>query len=132
MAKRPWKTAGDLWGNLKSRARQMRKDPTPAEELLWSRLRRNLIDGNHFRRQHTIGPAVPDFYCGAAKLVIELDGPIHERQRKEDLLRQEWLESNGFRVLRFTNERALNHTDEVVAEITAAVRAYNPRYRKSR
>jgi very-short-patch-repair endonuclease len=111
-----------LWDKLKPRARDHRLNPTPAEAKLWSRLRCNLVEGVHFRRQHVIGPAIVDFYCGSAKLIVEVDGPIHERQALEDRLREEWLESNGFRVLRFTNERVLNDLDEVVAEITQTVR----------
>jgi very-short-patch-repair endonuclease len=122
MAKDPWKTPGDLWGDLKGRARKMRLRPTPAEAKLWPRVRRNLVEGVHFRRQHTVGPAIVDFYCGAAKLVVEIDGPIHLRQVAEDRLRQEWLEKNGYRVLRFTNLRVLEHLDPVVEEISAVVR----------
>ncbi len=118
----PWKTAGDLWGKLKPRARKMRLRPTPAEALLWSRVRANQVLGVHFRRQHTIGPAIVDFCCAAAKLVVEVDGLIHERQSNEDRLRQNWLEARGFRVLRFTNERVQQDVDAVIAEIVEALR----------
>jgi len=118
----PWKTAGDLWGELKPRARKMRVRPTAAEALLWSRVRANQVLGLHFRRQHAIGPAIVDFYCAAAKLVVEVDGPIHERHVNEDRLRQDWLDARGFRVLRFTNERVQQDVDAVIAEIAKALR----------
>ena len=128
MSKRdPWKTAGDLWGTLKPRAHKMRQRPTAAEALLWSRVRANQVLGFHFRRQHAIGPAIVDFCCAAAKLIVEVDGPIHERQVNEDRLRQQWLEAQGFRVLRFTNDRVLQDVDGVVAEIADAMRTMLPK-----
>ncbi len=62
------------------RARQLRREPTREEALLWERLRRNQLDGLHFRRQQIIDGFIVDFYCHAAGLVVEVDGPIHTRQ----------------------------------------------------
>jgi very-short-patch-repair endonuclease len=117
-----WKTPPRLWQKLKPRARIMRHEPTPAEALLWSRLRNSQVAGLRFRRQHTIGEAIADFYCSEAMLVVEVDGPIHRQRQGPDRVRQEWLESQRYQVLRFTNDRVLAETDAVVAEIGAVVR----------
>ena len=73
-----WKTSPQLWHRLKPLAREMRLNPTPAEDRLWQRLRRSQIHGTPFRRQHTIERFIVDFYCPQAQLVIELDGPINQ------------------------------------------------------
>ncbi|HEX5280572.1 MAG TPA: DUF559 domain-containing protein [Micropepsaceae bacterium] len=86
-------------------ARALRSDMTEAEHTLWSYLRRKQIGGLRFRRQQPIGPYIVDFYCPAAKLVIELDGGQHneESRRLYDESRTRWLESEGFCVLRIAN-----------------------------
>ena len=86
-------------------ARALRSDMTDAEHTLWSYLRRKQIGGLRFRRQQPIGPYVVDFYCPAAKLVVELDGGQHTEQahRLYDEARTQWLESEGFHVLRIAN-----------------------------
>ena len=66
------------------RAKQMRRELTPAERVLWNTLRRNQLDGCHFRRQQVIDGYICDFYCHATALVVETDGPIHDRQRGYD------------------------------------------------
>jgi very-short-patch-repair endonuclease len=93
---------GDLWEKLRPLAREMRHAPTPAEDMLWQHLRRHQL-GMQFRRQHGIGQFIVDFYCRQAKLVIEVDGAIHQYTGEEDAVRQEFIESLGFRVIRFTN-----------------------------
>jgi very-short-patch-repair endonuclease len=122
MGKDSWKTAGDLWGKLKPRAREMRAEPTPTEARLWARLRNGQIEGLRFRRQHAIGPAIVDLVCADALLVVEIDGPIHAHQLQADRLRQQWLETQGLRVLRFSNDRVDCDEEGVVAEIAAAAR----------
>jgi very-short-patch-repair endonuclease len=72
-----------------------------------------------FRRQHSFERFIVDFYCGQAKLIVEVDGPIHQYQGEEDLIRQQYLESNNLKVLRFTNEAVLNHIDEVIKQISS-------------
>lgn len=69
-------------------ARSLRKNMTVSEQLLWARLRTNRLDGFHFRRQQVIAGFIVDFYCHAAKLVIEVDGPIHDFQHQEDNKRE--------------------------------------------
>jgi very-short-patch-repair endonuclease len=118
-----WRTAGALWTGLKPRARQMRTEATPAEELLRERLRGRKVQGARFRRQHTISRFVVDFYCAEARLVIEVDGPIHDDQVQEDAQRQAILESQGFRVLRFTNASVEREMDAVLSKIGDALAA---------
>ncbi len=96
----------------------MRQAPTGAEDVLWQRLRNRQIKGYKFRRQHALDRFIVDFYCRDANLVLEVDGPIHERQGEEDKQRQEYLNLMGFQVIRFTNEQVLCDTQNVLAEIT--------------
>ena len=86
-------------------ARKLRRDMTESELKLWADLRGKRFGGLRFRRQQPIGPYVADFYCAAARLIIEVDGGHHTAARNvaNDAARTEWLEANGFRVLRITN-----------------------------
>lgn len=99
--------------------RALRSAPTTAEGVLWSGLRRRQLCGRRFRRQHSIGPYVVDFYCPAERLVVEVDGGVHERTERGDydLARTRYLESLGLRILRFTNEAVLHHGDDVLEMI---------------
>lgn len=112
-----WQTSPELWQKLKPVARQMRREPTPAEKQLWDKLKNKQLLGFKFRRQHTIDRFIVDFYCGEARLVVEVDGSIHEYTQEEDALRQEFLESLGLRVIRFRNEEVLNFLDGVLEKI---------------
>jgi len=106
----------------------MRKNPTPAEEKLWQHLRRKQVLGYKFRRQHAFERFIVDFYCHDAGLVIEVDGPIHQYTPEEDAIRQEFLESQGLRVLRFTNEQVMMNIEEVLKTITRVLQeAEGPR-----
>jgi very-short-patch-repair endonuclease len=97
----------------------MRHTPTEAEDKLWQHLRNRQLTGLKFRRQHSIERFIVDFYCAEAKLIIEIDGPVHEYSEEEDVIRQEFLESRGFRVLRFTNEHVFNSLDDVLKQVAA-------------
>jgi very-short-patch-repair endonuclease len=121
MSKRKLDTDTALWHKLKLAAREMRHKPTPAEKALWQRLRNRQIANARFRRQHNIDRFIADFYCAEAGLAIELDGPIHQYSEEADQIRQEILESLGFRVLRFTNEQVLTALPEVIDAICAAL-----------
>ena len=110
-----------LWEMLKPLGRQMRKEPTPAEKKLWERVRKKRILGHKFRRQHAIDRFIVDFCCADARLIVEVDGPIHDYTQEEDAIRQEFLESLGFQVVRFTNDEVLNEIDRVVEAIETAV-----------
>jgi adenine-specific DNA-methyltransferase len=102
---------------LKTKARQLRKNQTDAEKLLWSRLRRRQVGNNKFRRQHAIGPYIVDFVCLSGKLIIELDGGQHAEQAAYDERRTAFLESEGFKVLRFWNTEVLMETEAVLEVI---------------
>ncbi len=100
-------------------ARQMRKDPTKEEEVLWSALRNRQIDGVYFRRQRPVGRFILDFYCEKARLGIEVDGGIHERRdvRENDRERQEELQRRGITMLRFRNGEILQNLPFVIQTI---------------
>ena len=99
-------------------ARDLRRRQTPAEAALWSRLQRQQL-GVTFRRQHVIGPFVVDFCCLTARLVVELDGSIHDLEdvREQDAWRTEYLEERGLTVLRFANDDVLTQPELVIAAI---------------
>jgi very-short-patch-repair endonuclease len=115
------RAGGRLWEKLQPIAREMRHDPTPAENTLWQKLRGNQLDGLYFRRQHGIGRFIVDFCCCQAKLVIEVDGSIHQYTVEEDAIRQEFIESLGFRVIRFTNDEVLNDLVHVLIRIKETI-----------
>ena len=116
-----WRTNGPLWQILRPQARGMRTEATSAEALLWTRLRKSQVCGVRFRRQHALNRYVVDFFCPAVRLVVEVDGPIHDFQDDADGQRQSVLEKQGFRFLRFTNASIENDLDQVVREIEQAV-----------
>lgn len=105
---------------VQQRARELRQQMTPAEKLLWSRLRNKQLNGLKFRRQHPLGPFIADFYCAARRLVVEIDGDIHDLQPERDAARTEQFEQYGYRVIRFRNEQVLNDIESVLAAIEAA------------
>ncbi|MDQ6921750.1 MAG: DUF559 domain-containing protein [Candidatus Dormibacteraeota bacterium] len=90
---------------------------TGVELLLWSRLRRQQLGGNRFRRQAPIGPYIVDFACFQARLLIEIDGPSHDARVHYDGKRTAWLVRRGFRVIRFTADEVLSRLDEVLETI---------------
>ena len=106
-----------VWNELKPIAREFRREATRAEAALWRALRNGLGGHLKFRRQHVIGSYIVDFYCPAANLVIEVDGPIHESQRERDADPQSYLELQQLTVLRFTNEAVLAHLPDVLSRI---------------
>ena len=102
-------------------ARQLRHTLTTDEAKLWAHLRAHRLDGIGFRRQHAIGPYITDFCAPSKKLVIELDGSQHLNQSGRDRERTAYLESRGYRVLRFYNSEVANHLENVLAAILEAV-----------
>ena len=115
---RPYR-GGYQFAGLRELARELRKKPTSAEEILWQLLRNRQLLGFKFRRQHQFGDYVADFYCREAHLVIECDGSVHEGkdQWHHDQNRDVYMIGHGIRVLRFTNERVLNDTEGILNEI---------------
>jgi very-short-patch-repair endonuclease len=99
------------------RARQLRQNLTDAERLVWARLRGRRFAGYKFRRQIPLGKYILDFVCFDQRLIIELDGGQHTLQKEYDDVRTAWLESQGFRVLRFWNHDVLEDWDTVEEEI---------------
>ena len=110
--------APDRYTILKEFAREIRKNMTLSETLLWEQLRR-LPSTFHFRRQHIIGDYIVDFVCLEQSLVIEVDGGYHSepRQIEDDIFRTEKLNKYGFTVLRFKNEQITDNIDEVMRVI---------------
>jgi very-short-patch-repair endonuclease len=102
-------------------ARHLRKLPTPAEKKLWMALRGNKLKGLHFRRQHAIGKYIIDFICVKRKLAIELDGTQHLEQSDYDIQRTAYLESQGYKVIRFWNDQIMNDIEGVIRSIEAAL-----------
>ncbi|NVK85335.1 MAG: DUF559 domain-containing protein, partial [Cytophagia bacterium] len=105
---------------LKEFASELRKNETEAERILWANLRDGQIDGFKFRRQHIIGNYIADFVCLPLKLIIEIDGSVHQLPdvKDNDEFRTEWLESQGFRVIRFTNREVVSQLDRTKLMIT--------------
>ena len=111
-----WRTTAAI----QDRARELRREQTPAERKLWSRLRRKQIYGLKFRRQHPIGRFIVDFCCVPQTLVIEVDGDSHSVQGEYDRERTAWLEDRGYRVIRFTNRQVERQIDAVLDRIARA------------
>ena len=103
------------------RARQLRKEMTPAEKKLWAYLRGNKINGVKFRRQHAVGSYILDFCAIQKKLIIELDGSQHLDQEEYDEERTKYLAAQGYRVLRFWNNQVMNDIESVIKEIAYAL-----------
>lgn len=101
-------------------ARKFRKEQTRSEAILWQYLRNRKHHGLKFKRQHRIGNFIVDFYCRELKLVVELEGGVHEipDQQEYDAVRFEELQNRGLRILRFKNEEVLNNPDAVLKQIT--------------
>ncbi len=108
-----------------ARARTLRSEPTRTEAKLWKHLRQLDI---HFRREAPIGPYVVDFVCHKAKLIVEVDGGVHDRTdvAVRDLNRDGWLTAQGYRVLRIPTKRIEIDIETVVAEISKAVGVFVP------
>jgi lysyl-tRNA synthetase class 2 len=99
--------------NTRHHAIELRREQTPAERKLWSRIRDDQL-GVNFRRQHAIGNYITDFCSPKAKLIIELDGSQHLHQEAYDEQRTTYLEVRGYKVLRFWNRDVMDHIDEVL------------------
>lgn len=98
-------------------SRKLRRDQTPAERIVWSKLRGRQINGRKWRRQQPIDQYVVDFLCPELKLIVEIDGDVHAFQETRDEKRQAYLETQGFRVVRFTNNDIIKNLDGVLAVI---------------
>ena len=106
---------------LKERRKALRNNATKAEKLLWKILKSSMLDGRKFRRQHSIGNYIVDFYCPAERLVLEIDGEVHDVNfvKEHDKVREEHLKDMNFNVLRIRNEEIFENLDNVVDKIRA-------------
>lgn len=104
------------------RAKALHRTMSPAEAKLWKHLRAHRMGGVHFRNQHAIGTYIVDFCAPRKKLIIELDGSQHLGQEEYDKERTAFLESKGYRVLRFWNSAVMNKTDAVLQVIWSVLR----------
>jgi len=109
---------------LKPLARELRKDGTKGEALLWKKvLRARNMEGYQFNRQFPIGDYIVDFICRKLKLIIEVDGSSHISKGVEDRKRQDRLESDGYTVLRFTENEVVYRIDDVIKDIFLAIKS---------
>jgi very-short-patch-repair endonuclease len=105
---------------LQERARELRRNMTPAEKILWERLRHNRLNGLQFRRQQIIDSYIVDFYCHAKALIVEVDGDIHDAQRDYDTAKDSYLACRGFRMLRVSNDDVKGNLSRVLQKISEA------------
>ena len=103
-------------------AKAMRRNMTPAERCFWNAVRANKIEGMHFHRQQVIDGFIADFYCGDQRLVVEIDGGIHETQKDYDNKRETILKKNGLRIIRFSNQEVINDIDLVIQKLKKYVK----------
>jgi very-short-patch-repair endonuclease len=103
-----------------SRAKSLRQNQTNSEGLLWGLLRARQLCGLKFRHQHPIGPFVADFACAAKRLVVEIDGGYHDQTAAKDMRREAYLRSQGWQVMRFTDEE-VEQDAEAVGRAIASV-----------
>ena len=105
-----------------SRARSMRRDMTDAERKLWFLLRDRRLDGAKFRRQAPVGPYIADFVCLRRKLIVEADGGQHVDNRR-DIIRDQWLEREGYLVVRYSNIDILKNPEGVLTDLLSHLSA---------
>ena len=101
------------------RARSLRKRMTKVERIIWQELRGKKLKGYYFRRQHPIGWYVADFYCAELNLVIEIDGPVHDKEQQKlyDLKRDQFMIEQGLTVVRIKAGEVYENLDKVMARI---------------
>ena len=101
------------------RARSLRRDSTEAERAFWNQVRDRRLGGHRFGRQVPIGPYIADFVCSTARLVVEVDGGQHQERVTADEQRTQWLEREGYRVLRVWNNDVLRNMAGVLEAVLA-------------
>jgi very-short-patch-repair endonuclease len=110
----------------REQARALRREMTEAEKQIWQRLRSRQTEGFRFRRQVPLGRFIADFVCHEARLIIEIDGGQHDPSSEEEVRRSRFLESQGYRVLRFWNNEVLENLDGVQTVIAQDLRRGHP------
>lgn len=113
----------DLNNDLRKKAVDLRNNMTKAEIILWSKLRMRQVEGLKFRRQQPIFNYIVDFYCHEIKLIIEVDGEIHNlpEQRKSDIYRNNIMTINGYNVIHFPNHEIETNVDSVISKIKTII-----------
>ena len=104
-------------------AKAQRQNPTPAEKLMWERLRNRRLGGFKFRRQHVVRGRIADFFCREAQLIVEIDGSVHsqQEQRVKDVDRDIEFRIVGYSVVRLSNDEVLNQTEAACQKVLDAV-----------
>lgn len=113
----PYKRIRGTTPDIEQAARHLRHRLTPAEAKLWKALRNRQLNGLRWRSQHPIGRFIVDFYCPACRLVVEVDGEIHQHQQDYDQARTNLLQAYGYTVIRFSNQEVETNLKEVLATI---------------
>jgi len=100
--------------------KKLRNNATSAEATLWNLIKNKKLKGRKFRRQHSLGNYIADFYCSTEKVIVELDGNPHGEYHKieKDKVRDEFLESLGYKIVRFENRTVFQDPDYVLEEIS--------------
>ncbi|MEW6576738.1 MAG: DUF559 domain-containing protein [Pseudomonadota bacterium] len=104
-----------------NRSRELRREASLAERLIWPALSSGKLSGHRFTRQYQIGPYFCDLVCRSAKLVVEIDGFSHDLRQGYDARRDSFLRDQGYRVLRFANDDVMHNLEGVVATIALAL-----------
>ena len=114
---------------LLHRRRELRRKATAAEDALWALLKNKQLYGRKFRRQHSVGPYILDFYCPAERLCVEVDGPIHDHphQMTHDTHRTAFLNKGRIKVIRIRNEVVLKYPQETLGYIASFFSQVDPR-----
>ena len=120
----------EVHDHMTTRARELRKEASVPERLLWGLLRNRRLGGLKFRRQQPVGAYVVDYFCEAAQLVIELDGESHTRRESEDARRDAYLRERGLTVLRIPNDDLLRNrvgvAETILREVEEVIRKPSP------
>jgi very-short-patch-repair endonuclease len=108
---------------LEAYRRELRRNLTPAEASLWSHLKNSKLDGKKFRRQHGIGAYIADFYCPECRVIVELDGAVHNDVLRVDFdaKRSRFLMNKGIKIVRFENKEVFEDIESVLERIRAAL-----------
>jgi very-short-patch-repair endonuclease len=107
-------------------AKVLRKSQTDAEKIVWQKLRSKQLNGFKFKRQQPLGRYIVDFVCFDKKLIIEIDGGQHATQKDKDLQREQWLQSEGFEVVRFWNNDIFENIEGVLETIMKKLSTPSP------
>ena len=122
-----WDVSPELERKMQQVARELRRNPTEAEDRLWQAIRKRQVLGKKFRRQMPIGAFVVDFYCSSERLALEVDGGVHDSQIEAGHLRQELIESLGIRFLRLTNDEVMRDLPGAIDKIEQALENPHPK-----